>query len=209
MKRAADASLASRATRATSRLTVVAISVVLVAACSTGSSARRVSPSVSSTVASTTARASSSTTIPAIAYRVKRGESLTAIADRFHVSVPAIVRRNHIANPDRVPEGRVLMIPPAPPLTLIVRPVRSAPGQAFQFTLNGAKPSETITFEIESSAGKYRGGPHIASASGAATATYQTAVGDAAGIRNVTAIGNMGTTVRASFRVVAPTPSHT
>ena len=207
MKRAADGWVASRGARVACRLAVVAISVVLVAGCSAGSSARRVGASASTTVSTSTTARPTTTTIPLITYRVKRGDSLMTIAERFRVSVSAIARRNHIANPDRVAEGRVLVIPPAPPLTLVVTPVRGAAGQAFQLKLRGAKPSEMIRFEIDSSAGKYTGGPHAASPSGAVTATYQTAFGDATGIHNVTATGNMGTTVRASFRVVAaPAP---
>ena len=207
MKRAADAWVASRAATAIRRLAVVAISVALVAGCSAGSSARRVGASASTAASPRTTARPTTTTIPLITYRVKRGDALAKIAERFRVSVSAIVRRNHIANPDRVAEGRVLLIPPAPPLTLVVTPVRGAAGEVFQLKLTGAKPSETIRFEIDSSAGKYMGGPHTASADGAVIATYQTAFGDATGIHNVIATGDMDTTVRASFRVVAaPSP---
>jgi len=143
-----------------------------------------------------------------VTYRVRRGDSLTTIANRFRVPISVIAKRNHIANPDRVAEGRVLVIPPAPPLKLVVTPSRGEPGQAFQFRLTGVQPTETITFEIDSSAGRYRGGPHDA-ANGTVTATYQTASGDAAGLYRVTANGNLGTTVHSSFRVVAPAPEHT
>jgi LysM repeat protein len=207
MKRAADAWVASRAATAAGRLAGVAISVVLAAGCSAGSSARRVGASASTGASTSTTARPTTTTIPLITYRVKRGDSLTKIAERFRVSVSAIVRRNHIANPDRVAAGRVLVIPPAPPLMLVVTPVRGAAGQTFHLKLSGARPSETIRFEIDSSAGKYRGGPHTAPADGAVTATYQTAFGDATGIHNDIATGDMGTTVRASFRVVAaPSP---
>ena len=140
---------------------------------------------------------------PLIIYRVKRGDSLTKIANHFHVPISAIVSRNHIANPDRLSEGQTLLIPPAPPLKLIITPPEGQPGQAFQLKLTGAVPSETIRFEIDSATGKYTGGPHTASADGAVTATYQTDLAGPTGIYNVTATGNLGTTVRAGFVVVA------
>ena len=70
-------------------------------------------------------------------------------------------------------------------------------------------PSETIRFEIDSATGKYTGGPHTASADGAVTATYQTDLAGPTGIYNVTATGNLGTTVRAGFVVVAAAPPFT
>ena len=40
---------------------------------------------------------------------------MTKIAAQFRVSISAIVSRNHITNPNRLGEGQVLVIPPAPP----------------------------------------------------------------------------------------------
>jgi LysM repeat protein len=144
-----------------------------------------------------------STTIPSIAYRVKRGDTLTKIASHFRVSVSAIVSANRIADPDRLTEGQTLRIPPAPPLKLVISPPDGQAGQALQLELTGSMRSETIKFEIDSAAGKYTGGPHSASPDGTVTATYQTAPADPTGIYNVTATGNLGTLVRAAF-VVAP-----
>jgi lipoprotein NlpD len=143
------------------------------------------------------------TTTPPITYRVKRGDTLTTIAHHFHVAISAIASANHVANPDRLTEGQALRIPPAPPVKLVVTPRKGHAGQDFQFELTGAIPSETIKFEIDSSTGKYTGGPHTASADGAVTATYQPALTDPTGIYNVTATGNQGTRVRAGFLVVA------
>jgi LysM domain. len=159
---------------------------------------------VSSTVStSTTTTATTTTTTPLIIYRVKRGDSLTKIANHFRVSISAIVSRNQIANPDRLSEGQTLLIPPAPPLKLIITPPEGQPGQAFQLKLTGAVPSETIRFEIDSATGKYTGGPHTASSDGAVTTTYQTDLAGPTGTYNVTATGNLGTTVRAGFVIVA------
>ncbi len=205
MKRAAHASIASSARTLKDHLTVAVTCVALVAGCSTSSSTRHVATSVSTTTAPTT----TTTTIPPITYRVKRGDTLTTIANHFRVSISAIVSRNHVADPDRLTEGQNLLIPPAPPLKLVVTPPEGQPGQAFQLKLTGAVPSEMIKFEIDSAAGKYTGGPHTASADGAVTATYQAALGGPTGIYNVTATGNLGTTVRAGFVVVAAATTDT
>jgi LysM repeat protein len=134
---------------------------------------------------------------------VKRGDTLTTIARHFHVAISAIVSANHVANPDRLTEGQNLRIPPAPPLKLVLTPPQGHAGQAIQLKLTGAVPSETIKFEIDSAASKYTGGPHTASADGAVTATYQTSLGARPGTYTVTATGNLGSTVRARFRIVA------
>jgi LysM repeat protein len=191
------------------RLTALMLCAVLASACSTGGTPRRVGTTASTaTSTSRPTRSTTTTTKPSVTYRVRRGDSLTTIANLFRVPISVIAKRNHIVNADRVAAGLVLMIPPAPPVTLMVSPPRGAPGQAFHFTVSGVQPTETITFEIDSAAGRYRGGPHIA-ANGSVTATYQTASGDPTGLYGVTATGNMGTTVRASFTVVAATTNHT
>jgi lipoprotein NlpD len=208
MKRAAHASIASRAATLRGHLTVAISCVALAAGCSTSTTTRHGASPLSTTVpttksTSTTARTTTTTTAPPITYRVKRGDSLTTIAHHFRVAVSAIVSANHVANPDRLTEGLTLKIPPAPPLKLVVTPSQGHAGQAFQLKLTGAVPNETIRFEIDSAAGKYTGGPHTASADGAVTATYQTAFTARAGIYRVTATGNLGSTIRASFLLVA------
>jgi LysM repeat protein len=174
--------------------------VIVVAVHSTSGRTRRATATVSSTVSTrTTTTATTTTTTPLIRYRVKRGDSLTTIADHFRVSISAIVARNQIANPDRLSEGQTLLIPPAPPLKLTITPPEGQPGQAFQFKLTGAVPSETIRFDIDSATRKYTGRPHTASADGAVTATYETDLAGPTGIYTVTVTGNLGTTVKARF----------
>lgn len=46
-------------------------------------------------------------------YRIRSGDTLSSIAQRFHVSVRALVVRNHIRNPNFIRAGRVLVIPSA------------------------------------------------------------------------------------------------
>jgi LysM repeat protein len=209
MNRAAPVSVASNAGTLIVRLTVAATCVALMAACTDSGGTRHSAATVPSTVStSTTAKATTTTTTPHNTYRVKPGDTLTKIANHFRVSISTIVARNHIANPDQLHEGQTLVIPPAPPRKLIVSPRMGQPGQAFQLTLTGAVPSETIKFEIDSPKSKYTGGPHTASPDGAVIATYQSAFNDPPGVYNVTATGNRGTTVRATF-AIAPATTNT
>jgi hypothetical protein len=133
---------------------------------------------------------------------------LTTIAKQFRISISAIMRVNHLANPDRLAEGQRLRMPPAPPVGLVARPSVGQQGQAFQLRLTGARPSETITFEIRSPKGTFRGPPHTASPDGEVATTYQSAFGDATGTYEVTAKGDEGTMVRTIF-VVGGVTDHT
>jgi LysM repeat protein len=187
------------------RLAVVATCAALMAACSGSGSTRPLTVTIPSTFrTSTTAKATTTTTtIPRNVYRVKRGDTLSKIANQFRVSISAIVARNHLANADHLSEGQALAIPPAPPRRLVVSPHAGHAGQAFQIVLTGAVPSETIKFEIDSAKGKYTGSPHTASADGAVIATYQVALSDPTGTYTVTATGNRGTRMSATFVVAA------
>jgi len=204
MKRARGASIATGVGRLIGHLTIAAVCAALMAACGTSGRTRPLTATVPSSVSTTTtAKAATTTTTPRNIYRVKRGDTLSKIATQFRVSISAIVARNHVANPDQLHEGQALVIPPVPPRQLIISPHKGQPGQAFQLTLTGALPSETIKFQIDSAKGKYTGGPHIASADGTVIAMYQTALSDPTGTYNVTATGTRGTTVRATFIVAA------
>jgi LysM repeat protein len=182
---------------------LVLIVVAVVAARGASRRTGRVTATVSSTVSTGTTPPATTTTTTQTIYRVKRGDSLSKIANHFHVSISAIASRNHIVNPNRLREGQTLVIPPVPPLKLMINPPEGQAGQAFQLELTGAVPSETIRFEIDSATRKYTGGRHTASADGAVTATYQTDLAGPTGVYNVTATGNLGTTVRADFVVAA------
>lgn len=50
----------------------------------------------------------------AASYTVKRGDTLSAIADRLHIDVPALAAANGIRNVHRIHEGQVLKVPPPP-----------------------------------------------------------------------------------------------
>jgi LysM repeat protein len=146
------------------------------------------------------------TTGAPIRYEVERGDTLTTIAQRFGVSVAAIMFVNNLTDPDQLVEGQSLVIPPVPPVQLVITPPKAEAGSEFQFELTGAKPSESITFEISSTDGTHIGAPHTASAEGVVTATYRTLVEDAVGSYNVLARGSQGTTTEASFRVEPADP---
>jgi LysM repeat protein len=205
MRETAEAATNLQRGRAARRVLAASICIALLATCNpevrrtAGPStvASRTTIATTTTVATTT-----TTTAPPITYQVKWGDTLTAIARRFGVSIAAIVATNHLADPDHITEGQVLQIPPAPPVKLVITPPEAQAGEAFGVNLTGAKPSETITFEIDSPDGKkFTGPPHTASPDGAVTATYQTFPVDATGTYFVMAKGNQGTSAQAIFQV--------
>jgi LysM repeat protein len=143
-----------------------------------------------------------STTGPPVVYRVRRGETLTSIAQRFGVTVAVIIFVNRLANPNRLTEGQTLLVPQKPPLQLVVTPAITTPGGSVRLKLTGTAPSQTVTFTIDSPAGPYVGPPHTASSEGTVTATYIPAPDAASGfIYNVTAKAGATVLAKASFRV--------
>jgi LysM repeat protein len=160
---------------------------------------------VTRSAVSTTARipATTTTTGQAVAYQVQPGDTLSSIADRFGVTTEAIVAANQIADRDHLTEGQSLVIPPAPPVGLEIKPVEVTAGETIELTLNGAKPTERVTFQVDSPIGSFTGPAHGVSADGTVTATYDLLRTDIAGTYNVIAKGNQGTTAQSSFRVKA------
>ena len=153
---------------------------------------------VAPTAAPSTAGA---TTTTLVTYQVQRGDTLTSIAKHFGVPAAGIVTTNHLSDPDRLSIGQTLLIPPVPPVQLTVTPTGGPAGQDFRLELTGAKGGETVTFEIDSPAGKYTGPPHAVSGDGSVTATYQTSFTNTPGSYTVIAKGNQGTTAQATFAV--------
>ena len=164
------------------------------------------SASVSS-AAPTTTTIPPPTTRPQISYQVQRGESLTVIARRFGVSIDAIVAANDLADKDRVAEGQLLVVPPSPPVALVITPAATSTGHSVQLKLAGAQPSENVRFVVKSPTGSFTGPPHTAPQDGTVTTTYSVAVDAPAGTYAVTATGDRGTTVRASFNVTPAVPA--
>lgn len=198
---------ATAATRLRLLLRVVAASgAVLLAACSSGS--HHAARSTKRTTASSTTVAPTTTTAaPPITYQVKRGDSLTALAQFFGVTSAAVIAANHL-NGEQLTAGQVLQIPPRPPAQLVITPPDAPIGHAFKLKLAGAKAGEIVAFEIDTpDGGKYSGSPHIAAQGGSVTATYQTASGDIAGTYTVVATGDHGTSLRATFRAEPGAPT--
>jgi hypothetical protein len=93
------------------------------------------------------------------------------------------------------------VIPPAPPVQLVITPLKTRAGESVELKLTGAKPSETVTFEITSPSGTFTGSPHAASADGTVMTTYTPALDDPEGTYTVIARGEQGTTAQASLQV--------
>jgi LysM repeat protein len=176
---------------------LLAAGVLVLAACETDTpSAPRSTTTTSTTAAPTT------TTTPPMTYVVKRGDTLTSIARIFGLSQQAIIDANQPLNPDRITEGQVLKIPPAPPAAVTITPREAPPGEEFRFSVTGAKAGETVTFEINTpSGGKFTGQPHTASQDGTVSASYDSS-GDEPGTYEVVASGDRGTSLRANYRVL-------
>jgi LysM repeat protein len=179
----------------------------LCTACTTGHEHPQPTSTSSARPAATVA--TTSTTAPT-RYRVAPGDTLTAIARRFHVSVAAVAIANHLTNLNQLTLGQVLVIPPAPPVRLAIRPAQGTLGSAFTFALTGAKPDEVVQFEVvRPDGGKFVGPAHVAQPDGSVSTTYGTVFGDALGTYKVLAAGNEGTVVHTEFVVVAPAANTT
>jgi len=96
---------------------VAVAGALLVRSCNGGGDepAPPVLPPLTTTSTTTT---STTTTIAIIrTYEVQRGDSLFSIAQRFGVTVAAIIEANGIDDPDRIEAGQVLTLPPSAALT--------------------------------------------------------------------------------------------
>jgi LysM repeat protein len=164
--------------------------------------------SVSETVpAPTTTTAPPPTTRGPLNYQVQRGDTLTVIATRFGVTIDDIVATNHLADEDRLSEGQLIVVPSPPPVALVVTPATTSTGRSVQLKLAGARPSENITFQVNSPTGSFTGPSHGAAADGTVTTTYSVSVDAPIGTYAVTAKGDRGTTAQATFRVDPAVPA--
>jgi len=135
-------------------------------------------------------------------YVVARGDTLTAIAKRFGVTVGAIVTANHLASQDVLAVGQVLRVPPVVPLTLSVSPSEGQAGTSFTLHLAGVAPTDTATFSIaQPGHAPYTGPQHTPNADGTVSATYDTYPTDPAGAYVVLARTSSGKGAFATFRV--------
>jgi LysM repeat protein len=166
----------------------------------------RVQSRLAHAAAPTAAPTTTTTLRPKVDYQVKRGDSLTTIAFWFGVTTTAILHANRIENPDQLVEGQVLVIPPPPRLELLIEPGKIRLGESVTLTLEGAHPSETVTFQIALPNGTFTGPPHSASPEGTVTTSYQPLLEDPPGTYTVTATGTRSTTARATFVVRPASP---
>ncbi len=166
-----------------------------------------------------TSSSSTTTTIPTVAYAVKAGDTMGGIAQRFGVSVASITAANHITDPNKLTQGQVLVVPlpplppsttvttapPPNPLKLTVSPPDGQLGAVFTFNLSGAKPGESVTFQVDSPDGrKFTGQAHTPGPDGKVTATYLVTEQNVPGTYAVIVTGSLADSVRGSFRVDAP-----
>jgi LysM repeat protein len=165
-----------------------------------GETGARSGPAVSKTTRPTDA--TTTTTRGPIMYTVKPGDTLTSLAKQYGVATRLIVESNQLADPDHLVEGQVLVIPPATPVRLVVKPTTAEVGGSVDLKLTGAEPTEIITFEIHRPTGVFTGPPHSAPADGKVTTTYELGLADPPGTYTVIARGDQVTTAQATFRVV-------
>jgi LysM repeat protein len=152
------------------------------------------------------------TTLPAVTtstlgvqeYTVQSGDTLVAIAERFGISVSTIQDTNEeLTSPDALVVGQVLKIPPPRIPALVVVPATIEVGDTVRIKLTGAQAFEQITFEITSTAEQFTGRSHTATKGGKVITSYELAPDDVLGTYTVTADGDQGTTVQATFVVEA------
>lgn len=182
----------------TRRAVTCAMSIALLVGCSDPFG----QPSHASSSAPPPSSAPTTTAAQPTTYQVERGDTMSAIAKRFHVSIDTLVAANHLASANTLAPGQILQIPPPPPLSLSVAPPSGSGGTGFGVKLEGAQPAEIIRFEIDAPSGKkFSGPPHTASPDGEVNATYQTNPEDPVGNYTVIATGDRGTSATAQFTV--------
>jgi LysM repeat protein len=147
--------------------------------------------------------APTTTTAPRATYLVQRGDTLTEIAKRFHTSIGAIISTNRLADADDLVEGQELTLPPPSEVQIDAKLVGATTDEGFDLTLDGAAPSELVTFVITLPDGStHTGSQHVASETGVVTTTYTAYL--TVGTYTVTATGERGTNAATSFIVDAP-----
>ncbi len=152
--------------------------------------------------ASSTLPSTTSTTVrPEMNYTITRGQNLTALARVFGVSKAAIIESNPGLEADRLVEGQTIVIPSPIPVGLAVKPRKTVVGGSIDIKLKGAKELELVRFQIDRPTGPFIGPAHTATEGGVVTASYELGIADPPGTYTVTAAGDQGTSVQATFIV--------
>ena len=156
------------------------------------------------TTSASTGTSTTTTVVPAAVriYRVRRGDTLTEIAKRSHVTNEAIMSLNHLANADQITTGQTLEIPPETAVALVIIPPSGPPNTAFELRLTGASPGDRISFEVRSPQGVFTGRAHDVPPTGTVSATYQTSIPGNIGRFTVIAHGKSGPVAAGTFDVV-------
>ena len=168
-----------------------------------GQSTKSSAPHSKTTQASST---TSTTTRRPFTYTVKPGNTVTALARFFGVSKSDITAANPNLDADHLVAGQTLVIPSPRTATLKVKPATVAVGGTIRLKVTGAQDFENVTFEFQRPTTPFVGPPHSASETGVVTTTYTLGIADPPGTYTVTAKGDQGTTVQATFTVTAARP---
>jgi LysM repeat protein len=188
-------------------IVVVIVAVVLLVGIGGGGGGGEGTKSRATHLETTRASSTTSTTTrPPFTYSVKPGNTLTALAVFFGVSKSDIIAANPNLNPDHLVEGQTLVIPSPRAVTLVVKPREVVVGGSLRLKLTGAKDFENVTFEFQRPTAPFVGPAHAASETGVVTTTYKLGIADPPGTYTVTAKGDQGTLVRATFNVKAARP---
>jgi spore germination protein YaaH len=134
-------------------------------------------------------------------YTVTRGQNLTALARVFGVSKTEIIEANPGLDADRLVEGQTIVIPSPRPVQLTIKPRKTVVGGSIEIKLKGAKELELVRFQIDRPTHPFIGPAHTASEAGVVTTSYELGVADPPGTYTVTAAGDQGTSVQATFVV--------
>jgi len=187
-------------------MVVVLVAALLLTQLDLGGGASRAKPPASTSTSSTTAAPTTTTSAlrQAVQYTVRQGDTLSAIARRYHVTTAAIVAANEGLSPDKLTIGQTLTIPPEIPVRLLVKPATVAPGSTANLSLSGAQPGERVTFEIQTPAGTFKGPVHVAGPDGTVNTTYAPNASDPPGSYQVVAHGDQDTFALAALVVGAP-----
>lgn len=92
-----------------------------------------------STTSSTSTSTTTTTVVMLRTYEVQRGDSLFSIAQRFGVTMAALIELNEIDNPDRIEAGQVIKLPATAVTTT------SSPPMTGDATTSAGAPSATTT----------------------------------------------------------------
>ncbi|MDA8193830.1 MAG: LysM peptidoglycan-binding domain-containing protein [Thermaerobacter sp.] len=117
-------------------------------------------PAQGSPAAAASAAVRSSNPAGAGRYVVRPGDTLSQIAARFGIAWPTLAAVNHLANPNWLHVGQVLMIPGSPASAPSI-PAKQAGSGSASVSLPANAPSQTFGAAIAATARRYLGDPYV------------------------------------------------